>query len=76
LRSVDTLSRGRLGPVGFDGLPVGLSAGGGAVRTEDGAWTKAVRHQRFVLIVFGAQQRSEADQWLETLLKNIKGVEP
>lgn len=48
----------------------------GAVRTEDGAWTKAILHQRFVLIVFGAQQQSEADQWLETLLKNIKGVEP
>ena len=71
-----TVTRARSALAGFQSAYLPEAGPDGAVRTEDGAWTKAVLYQRFVLIVFGAQQRSEADQWLETLLKNIKGVEP
>ncbi len=37
----------------------------GPVRTEDGLWTRAERFQP-VIIVFGARESSEAEQWVQT----------
>jgi hypothetical protein len=42
------------------------------VRTEDGLWTRAEHFRKQVIIVFGAREGSEADQWTQTVLKNIK----
>jgi hypothetical protein len=70
-----TSAKARSAWTGFRSAYLPEAGPGGAVRTEDGLWTKAERYQKFVLIVFGAQQQAEADLWLQTLLKNIKGDE-
>jgi hypothetical protein len=45
----------------------------GSVRTEDGLWTRAETHQKLVIIVFGANQESEAKQLVQNILKKVKG---
>jgi hypothetical protein len=42
------------------------------VRTEDGLWTRAEHFRNQVIIVFGAREGSEAEQWIQTVLKKIK----
>jgi len=42
------------------------------VRTEDGLWTRAEHFRNYVIIVFGARQGSEAEQWVQTILKKVK----
>jgi hypothetical protein len=68
-----TPAKARSAWAGFRSAYLPEAGPGGVVRTEDGSWTKAERYQRYVLIIFGAQQQAEADVWLQTLLKNIRG---
>ena len=45
---------------------------GGAVRTEDGAWTRAEHYNKFIVIVFGAGDPAEAEQWVQTTVAKFK----
>jgi hypothetical protein len=47
-----------------------------AVRTEDGAWTRADRFNNFIVIVFGAGEAAEAEQWVQTIVANLKKEKP
>ena len=47
-----------------------------AVRTEDGAWTRAERFKNFIVIVFGAGEPAEAEQWVQTTMANFKKEKP
>jgi hypothetical protein len=42
------------------------------VRTEDGLWTRAEHFRNHVIIVFGARESSEAQQWVQIVVKKIK----
>jgi hypothetical protein len=42
------------------------------VRTEDGTWTTAERFNKFIVIVFGAGELSEAEQWVQTTVAKFK----
>lgn len=44
----------------------------GPVQTEDGLWTGAEHFRKQVIIVFGARESSEAEQWIQTVIKKIK----
>jgi hypothetical protein len=44
----------------------------GPVRTEDGLWTRAATLRNQVVVVFGARDGSEAEQWVQSILKKIK----
>ena len=43
-----------------------------AVRTEDGAWTRAELFNNFIVIVFGAGDPAEAEQWVQTTVAKFK----
>jgi hypothetical protein len=43
-----------------------------AVRTEDGAWTRAELLKNFIVIVFGARDSAEAEQWVQTTVAKFK----
>ena len=47
-----------------------------AVRTEDGAWTRAERYKHFIVIVFGAGEAAEAEQWIQMTMANLKKEKP
>ena len=44
----------------------------GPVKTEDGLWTRAEYFRNQVVMVFGAKESSEADRWVQTVVKKIK----
>lgn len=68
-----TATRASQGLSGFRSAYLPEAGSRSAVRTEDGLWTRAEGHQKFVLIVFGARQESEAEQLGQNMLKKIKG---
>ena len=47
-----------------------------AVRTEDGAWTRAERFKHFIIIVFGAGEAAEAERWVQMTMANLKKEKP
>ena len=47
-----------------------------ALRTEDGAWTRAERFKHFIIIVFGAREAADAEQWVQTIMANLKKEKP
>jgi len=47
-----------------------------AVRTEDGAWTRAEHFKHFIVIVFGAGEAAEAEQWVQMTISNLKKEKP
>ncbi|MGE5239179.1 MAG: DUF6599 family protein [Chloroflexota bacterium] len=42
------------------------------VRTEDGRWTKAECHREFVVIVFGASERAEAERLVASTVAKLR----
>ena len=56
-----TAARARSAYAGFRSAYLPEAGPSPAVRTEDGAWTKAELYQKFVIIVFGAGHPAEAE---------------
>ncbi|MBI5583946.1 MAG: hypothetical protein HY892_08995 [Deltaproteobacteria bacterium] len=68
-----TAARARSALAGFQSAYLPESGPAGlAVRTEDGAWTKADRYQNFVVVVFGAGEPAEAERLLCGTLEKFK----
>jgi hypothetical protein len=67
-----TAAKARSALAGFRSAYLPEAGPGGAVRTEDGAGTKADRFDKFIGIVFGAGDPAEADQWVQTTVAKFK----
>jgi Family of unknown function (DUF6599) len=57
---------------GFRSAYLPEAAQGGSVLTEDGSWTRAERYRRFVVIVFGAPSKSDAERMVQASLTKLK----
>jgi hypothetical protein len=71
-----TAARARSALTGFRSAYLPEAGPGGVVRTEDGAWTKAERFKNFAVIVFGAGEPAEAEQWVQTTMAKFKKEKP
>jgi hypothetical protein len=71
-----TAARARSALAGFRSAYLPEAGPGGAVRTEDGAWTKAERFNIFMVIVFGAGGPAEAERWVQTTMAKFKKEKP
>jgi len=71
-----TAARARSAYASFRSTYLPEAGPGVAVRTEDGAWTRAERFTHFIVIVFGAGEAAEAEQWVQTTMANLKKEKP
>ena len=67
-----TAARARSAYASFRSAYLPEAGPGGAVRTEEGAWTRAERFNHFIGIVFGAGDPAEAEQWIQTTVTQFK----
>jgi hypothetical protein len=67
-----TAARARSAYASFRSAYLPEAGPGGAVRTEEGAWTRAERFNNFIGIVFGASDPAEAEQWVQTTVAQFK----